>query len=157
MKDSSAPRCTKARSCIFPLLPPPRSTDQPHRGVSRYELVTERGHEMLTVVFRYRPSFTSISGRILPRMPTNVYRGVSVTKHFSPIPNTASLERIGADSVSVPGVAVMSRYRTRAKYVSGVCYVPVYQYQLVLGWKTHELYYETDELPNPRPTQPKKK
>ena len=27
----------------------------------------------------------------------------------------------------------------------------------MLGWKTYEYYYETDELPNPRPTQPKKK
>ena len=25
-----------------------------------------------------------------------------------------------------------------------------------LGWKTYKYYYETDELPNPRPTQPKK-
>ena len=30
-------------------------------------------------------------------------------------------------------------------------------YQIVLGWKTYEYYCETDELPNPRPTQPKKK
>ena len=30
-------------------------------------------------------------------------------------------------------------------------------YQIVLGWKTYEYYYETDELPNPRVTQPKKK
>ena len=29
-------------------------------------------------------------------------------------------------------------------------------YQLLLGWKTCKYYYETDELPNPRPTQPKK-
>ena len=29
-------------------------------------------------------------------------------------------------------------------------------YQILLGWKTCEHYYETDELPNPRPTQPKK-
>ena len=27
----------------------------------------------------------------------------------------------------------------------------------MLGWKTNKHYYETDELPNPRPTQPKKK
>ena len=26
----------------------------------------------------------------------------------------------------------------------------------MLGWKTYEYYYETDELPDPRPTQPKK-
>ena len=26
----------------------------------------------------------------------------------------------------------------------------------MLGWKTHEYYYENDELPNPRPTKPKK-
>ena len=26
----------------------------------------------------------------------------------------------------------------------------------MLGWKTYEYYYETDGLPNPRPTQPKK-
>ena len=30
-------------------------------------------------------------------------------------------------------------------------------YQMMLGWKTYKYYYETDELPNPRPTQPKKK
>ena len=30
-------------------------------------------------------------------------------------------------------------------------------YQIPLGWKTCKYYYETDELPNPRPTQPKKK
>ena len=29
-------------------------------------------------------------------------------------------------------------------------------YQIMLGWKTCKHYYETDELPNPRPTQPKK-
>ena len=28
-------------------------------------------------------------------------------------------------------------------------------YQIVLGWKTSNFYCETDELPNPRPTQPK--
>ena len=33
----------------------------------------------------------------------------------------------------------------------------IYQIILVLGWKTYKYYYETDELPNPRPTQPKKK
>ena len=30
-------------------------------------------------------------------------------------------------------------------------------YQIMLGWKTHEHYHETDEIPIPRPTQPKKK
>ena len=30
-------------------------------------------------------------------------------------------------------------------------------YQIRLGWKTCEYYYETDELPNLRQTQPKKK
>ena len=30
-------------------------------------------------------------------------------------------------------------------------------YQIMLGSKTYKYYYETDELPNPRPTQPKKK
>ena len=30
-------------------------------------------------------------------------------------------------------------------------------YQILLGWKTYKYYYETDELPNPRPTQPKEK
>ena len=30
-------------------------------------------------------------------------------------------------------------------------------YQTLLGWKTYKYYHETDELPNPRPTQPKKK
>ena len=30
-------------------------------------------------------------------------------------------------------------------------------YQILLGWKTYpSKYFETDELPNPRPTQPKK-
>ena len=29
-------------------------------------------------------------------------------------------------------------------------------YQILVGWKTIEYHYETDELPNPRPTQPKK-
>ena len=28
-------------------------------------------------------------------------------------------------------------------------------YQIMLGWKTYKYYYETDELPNPSPTQPK--
>ena len=28
-------------------------------------------------------------------------------------------------------------------------------YQILLGWKTYKYYYETEELPNPRPTQPK--
>ena len=27
-------------------------------------------------------------------------------------------------------------------------------YHILLGWKTREFYYETDELPNPRPTRP---
>ena len=30
-------------------------------------------------------------------------------------------------------------------------------YEILLGWKTYEYYYETDKLPNPRPTRPKKK
>ena len=32
-------------------------------------------------------------------------------------------------------------------------------YQIILGWKTctGKCYYDTDELPNPRPTQPKQK
>ena len=30
-------------------------------------------------------------------------------------------------------------------------------YQIMLGWKTYNCYYETVELPNPRPTQPNKK
>ena len=30
-------------------------------------------------------------------------------------------------------------------------------YQILLGWKACKYYYETDELPNPRPTQTKKK
>ena len=30
-------------------------------------------------------------------------------------------------------------------------------YQIVLGWKSYKYCYETDELPNPRPTQHKKK
>ena len=29
-------------------------------------------------------------------------------------------------------------------------------YQIVFSWKTYTFDYETDELPNPRPTQPKK-
>ena len=29
-------------------------------------------------------------------------------------------------------------------------------HQILLGWKTYKYYNETDELPNPRPTQPKK-
>ena len=29
--------------------------------------------------------------------------------------------------------------------------------KFMLGWKTFTYYYETDKLPNPRPTQPKKK
>ena len=28
--------------------------------------------------------------------------------------------------------------------------------QVLLGWRTYKYYYETDELPNPRSTQPKK-
>ena len=28
--------------------------------------------------------------------------------------------------------------------------------QIMLGWETYKYYYETAELPNPRPTQPKK-
>ena len=30
-------------------------------------------------------------------------------------------------------------------------------YQIMLGWKTWKCYYETDELPNPRQTQPQEK
>ena len=30
-------------------------------------------------------------------------------------------------------------------------------YQILLGWKTYHCCHETDEPPNPRPTQPKKK
>ena len=30
-------------------------------------------------------------------------------------------------------------------------------YLITLGWKTYKYYYESDELPNPRPAQPKKK
>ena len=33
----------------------------------------------------------------------------------------------------------------------GVCDI----YQILLGWETYKYYYETVELPNPRPTQPK--
>ena len=29
-------------------------------------------------------------------------------------------------------------------------------YQILLGWKTYKYYNETDKLPNPRPTEPKK-
>ena len=29
-------------------------------------------------------------------------------------------------------------------------------YHILLGWETCKDYYETDELPNPRPTQPKR-
>ena len=29
-------------------------------------------------------------------------------------------------------------------------------YQILLGWETYKYDYETDELTNPRPTQPKK-
>ena len=29
-------------------------------------------------------------------------------------------------------------------------------YQILLGWKTYKYYYETDELPNPRPPNPRK-
>ena len=29
-------------------------------------------------------------------------------------------------------------------------------YQIMLGWKASQYYYESDELPNPRSTQPKK-
>ena len=28
-------------------------------------------------------------------------------------------------------------------------------YQILLGWKIDQDFYETDELPKPRPTQPK--
>ena len=30
-------------------------------------------------------------------------------------------------------------------------------HQIAFGWETHKYNYETDELPNPRLTQPKKK
>ena len=30
-------------------------------------------------------------------------------------------------------------------------------HQIVLGWKAYKHYYQNDELPNPRPFQPKKK
>ena len=30
-------------------------------------------------------------------------------------------------------------------------------YQNMLGWETYKYYHETDELPNPRPTEPKRK
>ena len=30
-------------------------------------------------------------------------------------------------------------------------------YQIILGWETYKYFYETDELPNSRPTQPKKR
>ena len=30
-------------------------------------------------------------------------------------------------------------------------------YQIMMGWKTYKHDYEPDELPNPRPTRPKKK
>ena len=30
-------------------------------------------------------------------------------------------------------------------------------HQVLLGWKTYKYYYETDELPNPRPTQNQEK
>ena len=29
--------------------------------------------------------------------------------------------------------------------------------QILMGWKTCKYYYETDELPNPKATQPKEK
>ena len=47
-------------------------------------------------------------------------------------------------------------YRWSLYFGTRVVYATVFAiYQIMLGWKTYEYYYETDELPNPRPTQPK--
>ena len=45
------------------------------------------------------------------------------------------------------------RPRTRPPFVLGCLRYT----KILLGWKTYKYYYETDELPNPRPTQPKQK
>ena len=50
------------------------------------------------------------------------------------------------------GVRGLSQHPTTAPAVSRFAI-----YQILLGWKTCKCCHETDKLPNPRPTQPKKK
>ena len=45
----------------------------------------------------------------------------------------------------------------RQHFVFSLCFFRVFAiYQIMLGWITETKHYETDELPNPRPTQPMK-
>ena len=51
---------------------------------------------------------------------------------------------VGARSCFYPGVS----YYLNITRVFAIC-------QILLGWKTDKYYHETDNLPDPRPTQPK--
>ena len=51
-------------------------------------------------------------------------------------------------------------FRSVRKYKATLCFPPIRVFairQIPLGWKAYRCYHETDELPNPRPTQPKGK
>ena len=52
-------------------------------------------------------------------------------------------------------VTVVVRSGVGIPYIPCVVVVVFAIYQILLGWKTYKYYYETAELPNPRPTQRK--
>ena len=74
------------------------------------------------------------------------------------------------DSFLLPGISGATLYgRTYGVFVCVFCVwfcvwcacvvvrVLVFAiYEILFGWQTYKYYYETDDLPNPRPTQPKK-
>ena len=87
----------------------------------------------------------------------------------SPVGGPAALmlacRMISASTFTAGGVALRTRHgsakahpKDENTYVlrlvrHSVCAI----YQIIWGWKTYKYYYETDEFPNPRPTQPTKK
>ena len=61
------------------------------------------------------------------------------------------MTRLGVAPQGVVGLAFLAYY-CYSIYHSANRVIAIYQ--LLLGWKTCKYYHETDELPNPRPTQP---
>ena len=56
-----------------------------------------------------------------------------------------SLQILPYVPISIPGIFDVHTTVRRLRYT-----------KIMLGWKTYEYYYETDKLPNPRPSQPNK-
>ena len=55
-----------------------------------------------------------------------------------------------------PGIRLLQPLETEGRCHQDIYDIPWYQI-LLLGWETYKYYGETVELPDPRPTQPKKK